>query len=298
MRKASNATYRCYSTIVSKLMPPKVLLESVSPSRSALLDWLRPQISQSMLEEIAAADYGEEVSDHIAGIERQLSDAPHSGLLPLNPLEVLQLTRWTDPDIGWGDMPPTGQRGHLKRLLACTLLLQSAASIKNVDSLNDEEEYMLDTSGGTLIQLVRSALAFSYEAQSFALGLMLWLLEELMYPPLRPFIAYCAFLLWLSCRGQHVSAESVQFVGDWVDAEEKHCRELLGSKVDSERWLVGLNIYLGPDRGMKWNDAAWKILRSNEDRPELVSCLLDRMERLEAVKGLEGLYRSNVLKKQ
>ncbi len=251
-----------------------------------------------MLEEMAANDAGEETSDHLEAIERKLSDDPLVGLLNWNPLEVLALERWKDPDVGWVDIPPTGERGHLKRLLACILLLQSAASIKHVDSLNFDEEFMLDTSGATLIQLVRSALALGDDAPVLALGFMLWLLEELMYQPLRPFIAYCAFLLWLSCGGHHVSADSIKVVCDWVEAEEKNCRELLGSQVDSDRWLVGLNIYLGPDRGMRWNDAAWKILRGNKDRPEVESCLLDCMERLEAVKGLEGLYRSNISKSE
>ena len=54
---------------------------SIRASQSALLHWLKYVISRKMLEEIAANDYGRQVSDHLSALERQLSDKPIEGLL-------------------------------------------------------------------------------------------------------------------------------------------------------------------------------------------------------------------------
>ncbi len=78
---------------------------SVRASESGLLHWLRPVISRKMLEEIAANDYGEEISDHLSAIERQLSDKPLKGLLGWCPGEVLQLERWNEPELASQERP-------------------------------------------------------------------------------------------------------------------------------------------------------------------------------------------------
>jgi hypothetical protein len=57
-------------------MNPLELFSPADSSESGLFEWLRQKISRKMLEEIAANDYSEEVSDHFAAIERQLSKDP------------------------------------------------------------------------------------------------------------------------------------------------------------------------------------------------------------------------------
>lgn len=152
---------------------PRSFRSSTDSSSWVFLSWLKPLLSRRDLEEIAANDYGEEVAEHLAGIESLLSEDPVSGLLPWCPHELLELERWQEPD-RHNNHPSSGPRGHLKRLLACTLLLISASSTKPT-SERGEEEFFLDSSASTLIQLTRSAIGLGGEWPSRALNFLLWL---------------------------------------------------------------------------------------------------------------------------
>jgi hypothetical protein len=218
---------RCYSIAVPQDSPPKVLLSSAVPSGSALLDWLCSGVSRLMLEEIAANDYGEEVADHLAAIQKQLSDAPHIGPLPWCPREVLELERWSEPDIEFKDDPAARRHRHWKRLLSCTLLLQSAATTQVVDRFGPED-FFLDTSARTLLQLTRSAISVGEDGPKYALGFMLWLYQQLTYPPLIPFAAFCGLLLSLECRAE-IDCDGVAELCQWVIDEERQYRQMHAS---------------------------------------------------------------------
>jgi hypothetical protein len=239
-----------------------------------------------MLEEIAANDYGEEISDHLAGIEQQLSAAPQLGLLPWCPREVLELEGWSEPDTVCKDDPSARRRGHWKRLLACTLLLQSAATARVTDP-SCEDVYFLETSARRLLQLTRSVISVGDEGSTHALGFMLWLYQEVTHPCLPPFIAFCALLLWLEC-GIESDCEAADEVWRWVMAEERQCRLTYASDVESERWLVGLSIYEDRIGSRKaWADTAAQVFqRKNKCRnviDEVCSTLEAMLERIAAV---------------
>ena len=110
-----------------------------APSDRALLEWIQAKVSRPMLEEISLNDYGEESADHLAGIQAQLTAHPPLGMLPWCPREVLELERWNDPDHPYMDKPPSGARGHIKRLLACTILLRNGAYVSGPYGLSDED---------------------------------------------------------------------------------------------------------------------------------------------------------------
>lgn len=88
-----------------------------------LLLALGPLIDDSMLVEIASADYHRDIAKHLAAL-RPIRD---QGLVPYDmewePEEVLELTRWIQPEQSNG--LPNGQeeRDHLMRAFACGALL-------------------------------------------------------------------------------------------------------------------------------------------------------------------------------
>jgi hypothetical protein len=95
---------------VSSEPVPQALLTLARPSRDDLLELLTTRVSRLMLEEISANDYGEETTAHLDGIESQLRlDAP-LGRLDLCPLEVLELERWSEPDVAVHGAQPEGER--------------------------------------------------------------------------------------------------------------------------------------------------------------------------------------------
>jgi len=95
------------------------LLALLHPSELALRDWVAPQLDASMVEEIAAADYGVDAAEHRDAVEelRRVGRLPTE--LAWHPAEVLRLTRWSTVDsskLG----PVTARRLHLMRLFAAS----------------------------------------------------------------------------------------------------------------------------------------------------------------------------------
>lgn len=141
------------------------ILQAFDPSPTALLDLLRARVDDAMLQEIAECDYGFGVDENLAALRR----ARDFGEIPppdWNPMEVLHLTRWIEPDAA--DCPPNqrGQRGHLSRAFACSLLLRMGAEFG--------DEYNLSADRDTLVQFVASVLALGPEPADAAARFLAW----------------------------------------------------------------------------------------------------------------------------
>jgi hypothetical protein len=241
---------------------PEFLLAIATASECTLVEWLQTKVSLLMLEEISANDYGQESAEHLAGIQAQLAADPPLGMLPWCPREVLELERWNDPDYPSMDKPPSGARGHIKRLLACTILLRNGAYVNGPYGLS-EEDFFLQTSAASLVRLTQSALAL--EIPVLGLGFMLWLFEVQPHAGLRPFTAFCALALAAATGFGSASEREIIQACSWVDAEEARSRDALGHDVDSERWLIGINSYEGlRDRAEDWLLVARQALEEQQ----------------------------------
>ena len=157
---------------------PACVGEIASPSERALLDLICHQVDSTMLREIARNDYDEEVEQHRSGIIAQMGSNPPLGLLHWNPREVLELERWSEPD-------PCYSREHRKRMLACAILLRNVAYVRNVPR-GSEEEYFIETSAVTVLQLVLSALAIGDGCPRLAAGFLAWLYGSSYHPAFSP----------------------------------------------------------------------------------------------------------------
>ena len=223
--------------------PPPSLLIFAPPSECGLLDWLRPQVSRLMLEEISKNDYGKSSEAYCAAILEQLGPQPSLGLLPRDPRgvrEVLELECWNEPDRNPAGQPPSNLRGHLKRLLACTILLRNVAYVK-AGQRRSEEEFFIETSATTVIQLVRRSMALGHGAVPLAAGFLLWLYGRQAHPAIRPFTAFAVLLLQALSRLDEPSSRGLLQTCAWVEHEERRARELLAADAESPRWLIGLN---------------------------------------------------------
>lgn len=121
---------------------PDELLGLFAPDPEALLNRLRPLISDRMLEVIAGADYGNETEVHL----RELKPIRDNGTFPApvqwHPKEVLDLTRWLTPE---NEEPrwKTGlslRENHLIRLFSCAALLRTAAEPENDGYFDGENQ--------------------------------------------------------------------------------------------------------------------------------------------------------------
>jgi hypothetical protein len=80
-------------------------------------------MSDEMLERISVADYGDRADEHFAALRqfRDIFTLPENPVMV--PMEVLELTRWDDPD---GDVlsGKTAEFGHWKRAFSCAVILR------------------------------------------------------------------------------------------------------------------------------------------------------------------------------
>jgi hypothetical protein len=111
------------------------LLAELQPAELVLRDWVAPQLDASMLDELAAADYGSDVEEHRRAIDSLLTADRLPDRLAWHPSEVLELMRWSMPDDPAWEPGSTGRRGHLLRLFSCLVLVAIYTGYGAADSL-------------------------------------------------------------------------------------------------------------------------------------------------------------------
>jgi len=145
------------------------LLNRFEPTPDELLRLVFGRVDESMLHEIAAADYGQDVDEHLEQLH-----AIKSGkvLAPMRwePKEVLELIRWSEPEDPTWSPGSTGDRGHWMRLFSCTVLLRAAADPANEGYFTGEDS--------TIIQLVDSAIKLGVSTPRAALKFLCWCMQS------------------------------------------------------------------------------------------------------------------------
>jgi hypothetical protein len=214
---------------------PPDLLHAFPPSPNALLDLLRARIDDSMLLEIARADYGMDADEHLAAV-RAIRD---TGAVPAPmgwvPQEVLELIRWSEPGDPEWKPGSTGERGHLMRAFACAALLRAAA----------EPENALDGENATLAQLVASTLVLGEDAQEAAARFLVWRIPALQPEEERPFFAFALLFLAVLLRSGRLDGDALAAAGEWVMAVEEAEAQAMHPHVPTPAgpWLLRLSYF-------------------------------------------------------
>lgn len=146
---------------------PQDPLQALAPCNNSLLKLAITNLDDSMLREIAAADYGMDQDNHyeaLTNISRGTLSDPNNW----HPKEVLELTRWSEPDQPRQKGINAGTRGHWMRLFACTVLMRHSCLPDGCDLSHDS----------TIIQLSESAAALGPRVITKALSFLSWYLQE------------------------------------------------------------------------------------------------------------------------
>jgi hypothetical protein len=141
---------------------PPALLSAFPPSSSLLLDVTRRDVDDSMLEEIAWADYGHKADEYLSGLKRIRDQGIVPKSMGWDRAEVLELIRWCDPDQPAQEPGSPGPRGHQMRAFSCAVLLVAAA-----EAGGDSDE-------ATLAQCLRSAKVLGGEVNEAAARFLTW----------------------------------------------------------------------------------------------------------------------------
>lgn len=216
------------------------LLAPLLAYRTSLISLLAPHITDEMLHYMATADYGMNVEQHLAGL-RQLRMGEIPVPMQWEPLEVLRLVRWSEPE------KPSrtrhrlglGRSGHLQRAFACTALLLAGMAPEN-------RNLAFEGDNSTLIQLVASLVTFDEAMQRAGARLLSERMGMLdLEDNERPFFAL-GILLLIAALPQpdpgHLAA-----LAAWVLAEEARCRDYLVHAAPwqqvTDHWLLGLTTF-------------------------------------------------------
>lgn len=167
-------------------------LGQFEPTSDRLTRLAAEAVDDSMLREIAEADYGQDAAEHL----KQLRAIKNGAVLaPMEwvPKEVLELIRWSEPEDPSWTPGATGQRGHRMRLFACAALLRAAAEPENDGSFLGEDS--------TVIQLVDSALKLDVKTSRASLQFLGWSMQARKLGDWdQPFFALGVLLLAVSLR--------------------------------------------------------------------------------------------------
>lgn len=224
------------------------LFTPFKPDGDALLRRIAPHIDDAMLEHIAACDYGLEVPEHFAELHK-VRDGIIARPLRWQPREVLELTRWSEPDAvdrarREGEM--TGRRGHWARAFACAALIRA---------YGDEETREIIDFGfdATLMQLLESLERLNAGFEEEAMAAVAWFIprlrDDLLLEDEIPFLG--VGLLALVARSRRGPAESaVIALTEWLLAaeQERAARSTGRDEKFGGHWLLRLSPPMRPEK--------------------------------------------------
>jgi hypothetical protein len=226
--------------MISHQIPPWVTIRFPDDQRAAV-DHLSGLIDESMLREIAEADYGRGTEEHLAALLAIWQGAPLGEMHHWFPMEVLELIRWSKPeDPDWAP-GAVGLRGHTMRAFACAVLLATP----NFEPDKD-----------TLIQLVDSALLLGGRTPTAVIAFLTWRLAALGTSSDRPFFVL-ALVAMLTLQDPAMTLSDQTDLVQWFAAEEQEERTYHESFHENYRhapWLFGLS-----GQGLR-DDRWWNLI--------------------------------------
>jgi hypothetical protein len=194
---------------------PLPLIEAFPPSSDLLLDRIRRIIDDANLVEIARADYGHMADEMLAELrpirDQAVLPTPMSGQL----IEVLELTRWCDPENPNAppfEPGPTGLQGHRTRLFACAVMLRAAAerACQFNDSSNDS----------TLALCLASAIIVGAPMEEALACFLTWRLSRVRYPQEAIYLSLVLLILAIRLRPVVVTDQALGSLAECLLVQE------------------------------------------------------------------------------
>jgi hypothetical protein len=221
------------------ILAAQALIHSLRPSPDVLLNAIRPQIDDSMLQEIAEADYGDDAYEHRAALQQIRDSGKVFAPIEWVPAEVLELIRWSQPEDPNWKPGSTGIRGHWMRAFSCAALLRMAGEPENSDRFGVDNQ--------TMAPLVESSLILGREVCEAAVGFLAWRFSTL--PPVhidepdRPFCALAILLLTVHLFREGDDSQRILDLVTLIETEEIRIRRWQDEHDlhwEPEDWLLGL----------------------------------------------------------
>jgi hypothetical protein len=202
----------------------------------AAVDHLRPLMDPHMLQEIAASDYGEDATRHLEELELIHQGAPLGDMHYWYPMEVLELTRWAEPDTS---NAVAALHDHTIRAFVCAVLLATP---------NFEADKT------TLILMVESVQFLGGKAPAAMARFLAWKQATLKHEDDRHFFVL-ALVGLVALNEPALALPEQQDLAEWLSPSENEERAYAGGFDPSEfstPWPLGLTTYDAHVQGW-WN---------------------------------------------
>ena len=211
-----------------------------SPDADALLRAISRRIDDAMLAEISVADHGYDADTHLKRLHA-VRDDPAALADAWTSREVLELTRWLEPDSL--DDDGARLRAHWKRAFACALLLRLYGSPDNRGHLTGL--------GDTLYQCVASLDEIGPTLRPEGVTFLGWLaVLPTQYIDLGARAVIGVALLWLALRLPAPAPDSaITDLCAWIaDCEWRAAEPMRSAGAAPGRWLFDATEH-GPRMG-------------------------------------------------
>jgi hypothetical protein len=219
------------------------LLAPLAPNENALHSFFQSNVDETMLQEIAAADYGWKADECCAMLQPVLA----TGQKPAadsNLQEVLELIRWSEPEDPAWSPGGHGLRGHWMRLFACVALVRQSSGTNEAD---------------TLAQLTASSIFLGPAVARASASLLAWrFLKGLGESDDAAFLAFAILLLAAHVEHGADRGPWLKDLAAWVESEEASARD----RFSKQEWLFGVTFYT--QREAVWRSLAQRILVNPE----------------------------------
>lgn len=227
---------------------------SFQPVPDGLLRRTSQYVDDELLNEIAAADYGREVNEHLIRLRQIRDGGPTLLQMRWYPREVLELIRWSEPELPDWTPGLSGTRGHWLRAFSCSALLRAAGESENADLRVGWNQ--------TLIQLIDSLRAIGPELYRPAAAFLAWLIPKAQSEGDTEELGFFMIgLLWLALHMRAADEVVIGLSESAIAAAERQIQ--INSGRWSDRWLLGTTTY--DLRHASWEKLGLSLTEMNLD---------------------------------
>ena len=187
----------------------------------------------NLLMRIAKSDYGYAADKNFDQLKRIRDTAVVPSPLDFNLKEVLELTRWLEPDRD----SKLGTSGHIIRAFACVVLLKAGADPANQSNLEGENS--------SIAQLIVSLDTLGVAYQEAAISLFAWRMENFCNVEDSPFLLL-AILREVLKAWPDIEEDIVVEIADLlmvVEESAKQDKRIVLREDIKDRWLFRLTYF-------------------------------------------------------
>jgi hypothetical protein len=188
------------------------LLTGIPRAREPLLRELISRLDDSMIVEIAAADYGDDAAINEAALREIIEAADVRSPLEWNPGEVLELVRWSRPEDDHWAPGGHGHRGHVMRAFCCAVLLH-------------DPSYGGGGTNQSVARLIESAVALGDQILPHVLPFLNWFLHKHDEERDERIFIVLGMLMLLAHEGGGLAHGRLHELANWIEAEDQSIRD-------------------------------------------------------------------------